>query len=188
MKFNFFKSKLNSENRLKSKIKDIENLDKDELSEYDKSVHFYYSNLINSLILFSYNSDELRQMEYVLIDPLTELCEEMDYAFLPVCFETIFRNNVIENKYKDELKNFKKLVDEIPNEIWDYEFIGVNEKWTEIKNSAENLLNKLGVETRIFNTTYHEIITNEGKTIFDGKIDKRNYRYQSQKTMFINRC
>lgn len=169
MKFNFFKSKPNSEKQSKSEIKNIENLEENELLEYDKSVDFYYTNLINSLVLFTYNSDELEQMEFILIDPLTELYEEMDYAFLPVCFETIFRNNVIDDKYKNELLNFKKLVDEIPNEIWDYEFIGVNEKWTEIKNNAENLLNKLGVETRIFNTTYHKIITNQGKTIFDGK-------------------
>lgn len=169
MKFNFFKSKPNSEKQSKSEIKNIDNLEEDELLEYDKSVDFYYTNLINSLILFTYNSDELEQMEFILIDPLTELYEEMDYAFLPVCFDTIFRNNVIDDKYKNELLNFKKLVDEIPNEIWDYEFIGVNEKWKEIKNNAENLLNKLGVETRIFNTTHHKIVTNEGKTIFDGK-------------------
>lgn len=169
MKFNFFKSKQNSEKQSKSEIKSIDNLEENKLLEYDKSVDFYYTNLINSLILFTYNSDGLEQMEFILIDPLTELYEEMDYAFLPVCFETIFRNNVIDDKYKNELLNFKKLVDEIPNEIWDYEFIGVNEKWTEIKNNAENLLNKLGVETRIFNTTHHKIITNVGKTIFDGK-------------------
>lgn len=169
MKFNFFKSKLHSEKQAKSENKDIENLDENELLEYDKSVDFYYTNLINSLILFTYNSDELEQMENVLIDPLTELYEEIDYAFLPVCFETIFRNNVIEDKFKDELLSFKKLVDEIPNEIWDYEFIGVNEKWTEIKNNAENLLNKLRVETRIFNTNYHKTITNDGEKNFDGK-------------------
>jgi hypothetical protein len=112
---------------------------------------------------------EVFSQEFILIDPLTELYEEMDYAFLPVCFETIFRNNIIEDKYKEEFVNFKKLVNEIPNEIWDYEFIGKNKKWMEIKNNAENLLNKLKVETRVFNTNCHKIITNEGKTIFDGK-------------------
>ncbi|MBO6201558.1 MAG: hypothetical protein J6N74_08060 [Chryseobacterium sp.] len=158
MKFNFFKSKPNSEKQSKSEIINIKNLEENELLEYDKSVDYYYTNLINSLILFTYNSDELEQMEIILIDPLTELYEEMDYAFLPVCFETVFRNNVIDDKYKNELLSFKKLVDEIPNEIWDYEFIGVNEKWTEIKNNAENLLNKLRVDTRIYNTNYVKII------------------------------
>lgn len=169
MKFNFFKSKSNSEKQSKSEIINIKNLEENELLEYDKSVDYYYTNLINSLILFTYNSDELEQMEIILIDPLTELYEEMDYAFLPVCFETVFRNNVIDDKYKNELLSFKKIVDEIPNEIWDYEFIGVNEKWTEIKNNAENLLNKLGVDTRIYNTNYVKIIKNERKMIFDGR-------------------
>lgn len=158
MKFNFFKSKPNSEKQSKSEIINIKNLEENELLEYDKSVDYYYTNLINSLILFTYNSDELEQMEIILIDPLTELYEEMDYAFLSVCFETVFRNNVIDDKYKNELLSFKKLVDEIPNEIWDYEFIGVNEKCTEIKNNAENLLNKLRVDTRIYNTNYVKII------------------------------
>lgn len=169
MNFNFFKSKSNSEKQSKSEIINVKNLEENELLEYDKSVDYYYTNLINSLILFTYNSDELEQMEIILIDPLTELYEEMDYAFLPVCFETVFRNNVIDDKYKNELLSFKKLVDEIPNEIWDYEFIGVNGKWTEVKSNAENLLNKLGVDTRIYNTNYVKIIKNERKTIFDGR-------------------
>jgi hypothetical protein len=169
MKNNFFKTKSNSEKQLKSEFINAENLEESELLQYDKNVDFFYTNLINSLILFTYNSEELEKMEFILIDPLTELYEEMDYAFLPVCFETIFRNNIIEDKYKEEFVNFKKLVNEIPNEIWDYEFIGKNKKWMEIKNNAENLLNKLKVETRVFNTNCHKIITNEGKTIFDGK-------------------
>lgn len=169
MKFNFFKSKQNLEKYSNSEIKNMENFVENEHLEYDKNVEFYYTNLINSLILFTYNSQELKQMEYILIDPLTELYEEIDYAFLPVCFETIFRNKQIEEIYKDELLNFKKLVDEIPNEIWDYDFIGLNENWIEIKNKADNLLNKIGVETRIFNTKFDKIITNDGKTIFNGQ-------------------
>ena len=128
MKNNFFKTKSNSEKQLKSEFINAENLEESELLQYDKNVDFFYTNLINSLILFTYNSEELEKMEFILIDPLTELYEEMDYAFLPVCFETIFRNNIIEDKYKEEFVNFKKLVNEIPNEIWDYEFIGKNKK------------------------------------------------------------
>ena len=35
------------------------------------------------------------KMEPILIDPLTELYEELDYAFIPICFETVFRNKKI---------------------------------------------------------------------------------------------
>ena len=177
MKFNFFRSKPKAQEQTKSEAQKAENLEKNddtgftksELVEYDKSVDFYYTNLINSLILFTYNSDELEKMESILIDPLTELYEELDYAFLSVCFETIFRNNIIDVLYKNELLNFKKQVDEIPTEIWDYEFIGIHEKWKTIKADAETLLNKLGISTRIFNAQYHKIITSEGKTVFNGQ-------------------
>ena len=177
MKFKLFKSKKNSEKENKSDDENLEDFEvfdeniftKSELLEYDKHLNFYYTNLINCLILFTYNSDELEKMEPILIDPLTELYEEMDYAFLPVCFETIFRNNAIELKYKEELLEFKKHVDEIPNEIWDYEFIGNNQKWKQIRFEAENLLEKLEIKTRIFISDYHKIISNEGETIFKGK-------------------
>ena len=73
-----------SEKQLKSEFINAENLEESELLQYDKNVDFFYTNLINSLILFTYNSEELEKMEFILIDPLTELYEEMDYAFLPV--------------------------------------------------------------------------------------------------------
>ena len=31
--------------------------------EYDKHVDFYYSNLINSIILFTYNAEELNKLQ-----------------------------------------------------------------------------------------------------------------------------
>jgi hypothetical protein len=178
MFFNFFNSKPQTPKKDNiSEFQISENLDaldekgfsKRELLEYDKSVDFYYKNLINSLILFTYNSDELLNMEPILIDPLTELYEELDYAYLPVCFETIFRNSAIDLIYKQELLNFRTKVDEIPNNFWDYEYIDSSEKWKEIKTHAENLLIKLGVETREFNTQYHKIINSNGKTIFNGR-------------------
>ncbi|WP_313386023.1 hypothetical protein [Chishuiella sp.] len=68
-------------------------------------------------------------MEQILIDPLTELYEELDYTFIHVCFETVFRNKKINIEFKKQLLNFKKQVDNIPNEIWDYEFIDNHDKW-----------------------------------------------------------
>ena len=128
-----------------------------ELLEYDKHVEFFYTNIINSLILFSYSSEELRKMEYILIDPLTELYEELDYAFTPVLFETVFRNNKINNNIKDNLLKFKKMVDDIPNEIWDYNFIGVNNEWKDVQLLAEHLLNRMDVKSKTFNTKFHNI-------------------------------
>lgn len=166
MEFNFFTSKQKTETEFQ--IFDENGFTKSELLEYDKNVDFYYTNLINSLILFTYNSYELERMEPILIDPLTELYEELDYAFLPVCFETIFRNNHIDKELKNELLNFKIQVDEIPNEIWDYELIDKHEKWKKVKYLAESILEKIGIKSRIFDGKYHKVLSADGKVIYQG--------------------
>lgn len=73
---------------------DNSSVDKEEL-EYDKHVDFYYTNIVNSIILYTYDSSKLEEMAPILIDPLTELYEELEYAFTPVCFETVFRVGLI---------------------------------------------------------------------------------------------
>ena len=146
-----------------SEIEEPDNSDdlgftQEELLEYDKHVNFYYTNIINSLILYTYNVEQLDEMAPVLIDPLTELYEELDYAFLPVLFETVFRNKLIDESLKSELLMFKKKVDDIPVEIWDWEFLDTNEIWKSIKIDAYELLNKLNIETRNYNTDYTTIL------------------------------
>ncbi|WP_284464230.1 hypothetical protein [Chryseobacterium sp.] len=146
-----------------SEIEEPDNSDdlgftQEELLEYDKHVNFYYINIINSLILYTYNVEQLDEMAPVLIDPLTELYEELDYAFLPVLFETVFRNKLIDESLKSELLMFKKKVDDIPLEIWDWEFLDTNEIWKNIKIDADELLNKLNIETRNYNTDYTTIL------------------------------
>ncbi|WP_131726138.1 hypothetical protein [Chryseobacterium sp. Leaf405] len=119
---------------------------------------FYYTNIINSLILHTYDTKELFKMVPVLIDPLAELYEELDYAFLPVLFETVFRNRLIDESFKEELLNFKKKVDEIPGELWDWEILDTNEIWKDIRTNAETLLNKLNIESRAYNEGHTTII------------------------------
>ena len=68
---------------------------------YDKDVDFYYSNLINSIILFTLTTNELEKLSGPVFNPLAELESEIDYAFTPVCFETVFRNNLIDSKLLD---------------------------------------------------------------------------------------
>jgi hypothetical protein len=95
MKFNFsnlFKINVEKESLDNDEQVDSLGFTKTELEEYDKNVNFYYTNIINSLILYTYNVEQLYKMAPILIDPLTELYEELDYAFLPVLFETVFIN------------------------------------------------------------------------------------------------
>lgn len=108
-------------------------------------------------------------MEPILIDPLTELYEELEYAFTSVCFETIFRLDRIDNSFKNELLEFKKEVDKIPTEIWDWEFIDSHETWKTTKNRANVLLDKLGVTSRTYNDDFTTIYDAEGNIIRKGK-------------------
>ncbi len=143
-------------------------VDKEEI-EYDKNVDFYYTNIINSIILYTYDTTKLEEIAPILIDPLTELYEELEYAFTPVCFETVFRLEVIDNAFKNELLGFKKEVDNIPAEMWDLEFIDNHEIWKTIRNRSNELLNKLGVTTRTYNDDYTAIYDSEGNIVRKGK-------------------
>ncbi|WKW45480.1 hypothetical protein P3875_06725 [Myroides sp. JBRI-B21084] len=140
-----------------------------EAIEYDKHVDFYYSNLINSIILFSLTSKDLEELAGPVFNPMTELESEIDYAFTPVCFDTIFRNGLIDKSFKDELLQFKKWTDDISSEIWDWEFIDNHEAWVATRLKANALLDKLGVTSRTYNDDYTTIYDNEGNIIKKGK-------------------
>jgi hypothetical protein len=142
-------------------------VDKEEI-ECDKHVDFYYTNIINSIILYTYDSAKLDSMAQILIDPLTELYEELEYAFTPVCFETIFRVGLIDNSLRSELLTFKKEVDEVPKEIWDWEFIDKHETWTAVRLKSNVLLDKLSVTSRTYNDDFTTIY-NEGNINKKGK-------------------
>jgi hypothetical protein len=143
---------------------DISSVEKEEI-DYNKHVDFYYTNILNSIILYTYDTTKLEEMAPILIDPLTELYEELEYAFTPVCFETVFRLEVIDNSFKNELLEFKREVDNIPTEIWDWEFIDSHETWKTTRNRANILLDKLGVTTRTYNDSYKTIFDKEGNII-----------------------
>lgn len=147
---------------------DKSSVDKDE-TEYDKHVDFYYTNLINSLILFSLTSKELEKLAGAVYNPMTELESEIDYAFTPVCFDTIFRKGLIDKFFKEELLQFKKGTEDIPSEIWEWEFIDNHETWVTTRQKANALLNKLGVTSRTYNDDYTTIYDNKGNIIKKGK-------------------
>jgi hypothetical protein len=151
MKLSFFKSKKGNNTSEQNEELYKLGFTKSELTEYDKHVKFYYTNIINSLILFTYNSEQLDKMSPILFDPLAELYEELQYAFTHVLFETVFHNNLINQNFKEELLSFKNKVDEIPSEIWDWEFLDEKENWKLLRSDAEKLLSKMGITSRIYN-------------------------------------
>lgn len=100
---------------------------------------------------------------------MTELETEIDFAFAPVCFETIFRNGLVDNSFKNELLAFKKWTDDIPSEIWDWEFIDNHEIWVTTRLKENVLLGKLGVVNRTYNDDLTTIYDNEGNIIKKGE-------------------
>jgi hypothetical protein len=112
---------------------------------------------------------ELEKLAGPVFDPMFELEAEIDYAFTPVCFESIFRNDLIDNSLKIELLTFKKETDDIPNDIWDWEFIDSHTTWISVRQKANNLLDKLGVTSRTYNDDFTSIYDNVGNIIKKGK-------------------
>ncbi|MDH4472932.1 MAG: hypothetical protein QE487_10005 [Fluviicola sp.] len=122
--------KLTWKSLFKNKVSSTENSSVGiEETDYGKHVDFYFTNVINSLILFTYDSVKLEEMAPVLIDPLTELYEELQFACTPVCLDTVVRMELITDSMKDELLVFKKEIEEIPTEIWEWEFLDQHETW-----------------------------------------------------------
>lgn len=141
-----------------------------EETEYDKHVDFYYNNLINSLILFALDEKELEKLAGPFFNPMTELESEIDYAFTPVCFETLFRNARVADSLKEELLSFKKWTDEIPSEIWDWDFIDTHETWITTRLKANLLLDKLNIKSRTYNDDFTTIYDENGNIIKKAKI------------------
>ena len=144
---------------------------KEEINEayHDKAADFYFTNLINSLILFSLSASELEKLRGPAFDPIFELESEIDYAYTPVCFEAVFRNKLINTSHKQDLKEFKKRTDNIPSEIWDMDIIDSHDTWISIRKEANELLNKIGVQHREYNDDYTTILDEYGRVIKQGK-------------------
>lgn len=54
------------------------------------------------------------------------------------------------------------------------EILGNNETWISIRREADQILNKLEIKSRTYNTDYTNIISNDGEVIFKGnKIKNR---------------
>ena len=123
-------------------------------SNYDDNAKVYYRSLVNTLILYSMNVAGLDRLAGPTFNPLTELETELDFAFTPVIFETVFRNQFIEANMKDKLLAFKDDVNTIPNEIWGYPFVDCHPKWIHLHNSADRLLTMMGITTRTYSEYY----------------------------------
>ena len=140
----------------------------DQIKEYDWHVDYYYSNLIESIILYTYDEKGLDGLHEILGDPITELYEELDYAYTPVLIETVFANNKVDAAHRNEVFSFKKRVDEIPTEIWKLEELDTNPTWLKIRSGANKLLDVLGIESRTYEANYTAIYNGGGMIVYEG--------------------
>ncbi len=147
---------------------DNSSFDKGEF-EYDKHLDFYYTNLINAIILFSLTSAELEKLAEPTFNPIFELETEIDYAFTPICFETIFRNGLIDKSLKTELLDFKQETDNIPKGIWDLEHLDNHTMWVLVRQKANELLDKLGIQSRTYNDDFTTVYDSKGNILKKGK-------------------
>ncbi len=138
----------------------------DEAIDHDQYVGFYYTNLINSLILFSLTKEELEKLEGPGFDVMFELYSEIDYT--PVCFETVFRTGNIDLSFREELLDFRGQVENVYNQIWEWEYVGSHPLWLALKERSNDMLNRLGIDHRTYNEDYLTVYDQDGNILKRG--------------------
>lgn len=83
--------------------------------------------------------------------------------------DAIFIKGLINPSLREELLNFKKQVDEVPSEIWDFQFIDNHNIWISIRIKANELLDKLNITNRNYNDEYTTVYDEYGKILKTGK-------------------
>jgi len=134
-------------------------------------VDFYYSNLINSLVLFAASPAYLDSLTGPVFNPISELETELDYAFTPVLFDEIFEKKLLSESFKPDLLDFKSNVDRIPSEIWTWENICESSEWQDLRNQANKLLDRIGIKSRIYNEDFTKIYDSDGNILKDSKYE-----------------
>lgn len=115
-----------------------------------KEKNHFYNCLLNSLVLFACEKEYFESLIGPTFAPLFELETEFDYAFMPVVFNNGCEFGNIKQNLRSRLMDFKKGVDKLPSEIWDWEQLYVNEEWIRIRQESKKLLKELGEENRKF--------------------------------------
>jgi hypothetical protein len=134
-------------------------------------VDFYYSNLINSLVLFAASPEYLESLAGPVFNPISELETELDYAFIPVLFDEIFEKHLLPDSLKLDLLDFKLIVDKTPNGIWTWEHICESTEWQDLRNQANNLLDRIGIKNKVYNEDFTKIYDSNGNIVKDSNFE-----------------
>jgi hypothetical protein len=142
---------------------------RDEGKPEARKVDFYYSNLVNALILFASTPEYLESLDGPIFNALFELETEIDYVYMSVLFNELFTLGLVDEFLRPELESFKTKVDNTSNDLWTWDAIYSNPHWQDLRSDANGLLNKLGVETRIYSEDFTTTIGSDGRILKDSK-------------------
>jgi hypothetical protein len=134
-------------------------------------VDFYYSNLINTLVLFAATPEYLESLAGPVFNPISELETELDYAFTPLLFNEIFKKKLIIEELKTDLLSFKYKVDKIPNDLWTWKNICENFEWQKLRQEANTLLDRIGIKNKVYNEDFTTIYDSEGNIVKERKYE-----------------
>ena len=118
---------------------------------------FCYSCLTNSLVLFAANEEYLNSLSQPAFDPLFEIESEFDYAFLPVIFQGAIDFKQLDEQLISELLNFKGLVNNLSDDIWDWDQLFTNSNWIELRTRASELLDRLEITDKVYDYRFTNI-------------------------------
>lgn len=124
----------------------------------EEQIAYQYSCVYNSLVLFANPVDYLKSLSAPTFDPIFELESEFDIGFTDYTLDKNFENGTIKETLKQELLDFKKSVNDVPSQLWNYEDLETHSTWKNIRSQANILLTKMGETRREYDHGFTTII------------------------------
>lgn len=128
-----------------------------QLNEQEQ-IAYQYSCVYNSLVLFANTVDYLKSLSAPTFDPIFELESEFDIGFTDYTLDKNFENGTIKESMRQELLDFKKSIDDVPSQLWNYDDLDTHETWKNIRSHANILLTKMGETRREYDHGFTTII------------------------------
>lgn len=122
---------------------------------HDVYCYEYFDNLVKCLIFCTYNAEKFCLMPYEIVS-IRSLKDDLDDIFNKNRFESLFRNELIEENLRTKLLYLEEAASTITDNEWISESVDLDadERWIEIKKTADKLLTEMGIEQRINNVEY----------------------------------
>lgn len=117
-----------------------------------------YKNLYNALVLFASNYDYLMSLDSPTFDVEFELGSEFDIGLSDENVEHLFYKRRISQELKDLILEFKELIIAVPDSFWTIEELESNPVWNQVRDQANEILEKLGETDRSYDFSITKIV------------------------------